>query len=156
MAPAIRRRQPDPFAVVSFTNADPAFALCDNGKDLVVVNRHYQLWFPDPLHGGRRGGGPMVAAAPLIAGTPDHRRAWVRQGRGRRWKAEAKNTLKTVAALFAQFQARISAEERLRHLADHDDLTGLRNRRALLAHLADRLAPRQAGPVAELYLISTV
>ncbi len=46
----------------------------------------------------------------------------------------------------------MSAEERLRHLADHDDLTGLRNRRALFAHLADRLAPRQPGPVAVLYI----
>jgi diguanylate cyclase (GGDEF)-like protein len=52
----------------------------------------------------------------------------------------------------AQFQARVSAEQRLRHLAEHDDLTGLRNRRALLAHLADRLADQRPGPVAMLYI----
>jgi diguanylate cyclase len=61
-------------------------------------------------------------------------------------------TLEAVASLFAQFQARISAEQRLRHLAEHDDLTGLHNRRALLAHLADRLAAEQPGPVAVLYM----
>jgi diguanylate cyclase len=72
--------------------------------------------------------------------------------RGRKWKPEAIHTLKTVASLFAQFRARITAEERLRHLAEHDDLTGLRNRRALLAHLSDRLAVRQPGPVAVLYI----
>ena len=31
---------PDPFAVVPFTSADPALALCDNGKErLVMVQR---------------------------------------------------------------------------------------------------------------------
>ena len=72
--------------------------------------------------------------------------------RGRKWKPEAIHTLTTIASLFAQFRARISAEERLRHLAEHDDLTGLRNRRVLLAHLSDRLAVRQPGPVALLYI----
>ena len=144
---------PDPFGVISFTSDNPALALCENGKDLVVVNRHHQnsgFRWPITAHG--RGGGPMVVAAPLISGTLTSGVLGFVKCRGRRWKAEAKNTLKTVAALFAQFQARISAEERLRHLADHDDLTGLRNRRALLAHLADRLAPRQPGPVAVLYI----
>jgi diguanylate cyclase (GGDEF)-like protein len=143
---------PDPFAVVSFTNNDPAFSLCENGKDLVVFYRHQNSGFRCPITKRRRGGGPMVVAAPLTSGTMTSGVLGFVKCRGRRWKAEAKNTLKTVAALFAQFQARISAEERLRHLADHDDLTGLRNRRALLAHLAHRLAPRQAGPVAVLYI----
>jgi diguanylate cyclase (GGDEF)-like protein len=94
----------------------------------------------------------MVVAAPLVAGNLTTGALVFVKCRGRKWKAEARHTLATVASLFAQFQARVSAEELLRHLADHDDLTGLRNRRALLAHLADRLAPRQAGPVAVLYI----
>ncbi|CMH51388.1 diguanylate cyclase [Mycobacterium tuberculosis] len=49
-------------------------------------------------------------------------------------------------------QARVAAEARLRYLADHDDLTGLHNRRALLQHLDQRLAPGQPGPVAALFL----
>ncbi|OBF56583.1 hypothetical protein A5787_02025, partial [Mycobacterium sp. 852002-50816_SCH5313054-b] len=36
--------------------------------------------------------------------------------------------------------------------AEHDDLTGLYNRRALVAHLTERLAPGSPGPVAVLYL----
>ena len=144
---------PDPFAVVSFTNDHPAFALCENGKDLVVVHRdHENSGYRCPITGRRRGGGPLVAAAPLVSGMLTAGVLGFVKCRGRKWKPEAIHTLETVASLFAQFQARISAEQRLRHLAEHDDLTGLPNRRALLAHLSDRLAAEQPGPVAVLYI----
>ena len=142
---------PDPFAVVSFTSDHPALAVCANGKELVTVHRKFDGASCFPAHSrppqraaSRRrtaGSGRLTTGALGFA-----------KRRGRRWTAEVKNTLTTVASLFAQFQARVSAEELLRHLADHDDLTGLRNRRALLAHLAERLAPRQPGPVAVLYI----
>jgi diguanylate cyclase len=143
---------PDPFAVVSFSSDHPALAVCDNGKELVTVHRNFDGASSLPVFTGGRRGAPLVAAAPLVAGNLTTGALGFVKRRGRRWKAEARNTLTTVASLFAQFQARVSAEELLRHLADHDDLTGLRNRRALLAHLADRLSPRQAGPVAVLYI----
>ena len=142
---------PDPFAVVSFTSDHPALAVCDNGKELVMVHRKFEGASSFPVFTGGRSA-PLVAAAPLVAGSLTTGALGFVKRRGRRWNAETKNTLTTVASLFAQFQARVSAEELLRHLADHDDLTGLRNRRALLAHLADRLAPRQPGPVAVLYI----
>ena len=44
------------------------------------------------------------------------------------------------------------AEDQLRYLAEHDDLTGVHNRRALVAHLDARLAPGRRGPVAVLFL----
>lgn len=44
------------------------------------------------------------------------------------------------------------AEDQLRYLAEHDDLTGLSNRRALLAHLDDRLRVGRPGPVSALFL----
>jgi len=144
---------PDPFAIVSFTNDHPAFALCENGKDLVVIHRHHEnSGYRCPITGRRRGGGALVAAAPLVSGMLTAGVLGFVKCRGRKWKPEAIHTLETVASLFAQFQARISAEQRLRHLAQHDDLTGLPNRRALLAHLSDRLAAKQPGPVAVLYM----
>lgn len=60
--------------------------------------------------------------------------------------------LKAIAALFAQLQARVEAEDRLRYIASHDDLTGLANRRALLEHMEERLAPGNQGPVATFFL----
>ena len=33
---------PDPFGVISFTNDHPALALCDNGKELVIVHRNHR------------------------------------------------------------------------------------------------------------------
>jgi diguanylate cyclase len=144
---------PDPFAIVSFTNDHPAFALCENGKDLVVIHRHHEnSGYRCPITGRRRGGGALVAAAPLVSGMLTAGVLGFVKCRGRKWKPEAIHTLETVASLFAQFQARISAEQRLRHLAQHDDLTGLPNRRALIAHLSDRLAAKQPGPVAVLYM----
>jgi diguanylate cyclase len=141
----------DAFDVAAFASDQPALALCENGKEMVFYRGHEYAGFRSLSAGRRPAGTPMVAAAPLVEGNLTTGVLGFVKFRGRRWKAEAKHTLKPVASLFAQFQARITAEERLRHLAEHDDLTGLRNRRALLNHLADRLAPRQPGPVAMLY-----
>jgi diguanylate cyclase (GGDEF)-like protein len=70
----------------------------------------------------------------------------------REWLPEELNALQAIASLFAQVQARVVAEERLQYLAEHDDLTGLLNRRAVIAHLDDRLAAGQPGPVALVFL----
>ncbi|MFI6868339.1 putative bifunctional diguanylate cyclase/phosphodiesterase [Nocardia sp. NPDC050406] len=70
----------------------------------------------------------------------------------REWSNREINVLKAIAALFAQLQARVAAEERLRYIAMHDDLTGLANRRALLEHMEDRLRPGNLGPVAAFFL----
>ncbi len=144
---------PDPLAVVHFTSADPVLAECEHGRKPVIIrsdqpHRPLLRWM-----GKGRGVTPRsVAAAPLVSGeVTTGVLGFVKTG-ARRWKQEEINTLEVVAALFAQLQARIAAEEKLRYLAEHDDLTGLHNRRALVAHLTERLAPGNPGPVAVLYL----
>ncbi|HEY3996837.1 MAG TPA: sensor domain-containing phosphodiesterase [Mycobacterium sp.] len=144
---------PDPLAIVGFTSADPLLAECEHGRKPVLIrpdqsNRIFARW----INGSKRPGSPSVAAAPLVSGeTTTGVLAFIKDA-ARQWKQEEINTLEAVAALFAQLQARIAAEEKLRYLAEHDDLTGLYNRRALVANLSGRLAAGNPGPVAVLYL----
>jgi diguanylate cyclase (GGDEF)-like protein len=66
------------------------------------------------------------------------------------WEVPETNALQTVASLMVQLQARIEAEERLTYQSDHDELTGLPNRRSLLTELRLRLqqnATEQIGLV---------
>ena len=95
---------------------------------------------------------PSLASVPLLSGdVTTGALGFVKFGI-RDWSTEELNALKAIASLFAQVQARIDAEEQLRFLADHDDLTGLPNRRALMAHLDERLRVGEPGPVSALFL----
>ncbi|MBO0865870.1 MAG: diguanylate cyclase, partial [Mycobacterium sp.] len=147
---------PHPLEIVHFTSADPVFAYCANGKEPIVIQpgpadyacRAYQGRIAE----SRRVASPSVAAAPLVSrGVTTGLLGFIKFG-GRTWTPKLMNTLGMIAPMFAGFQVRIAAEERLRHLAEHDDLTGLHNRRSLMAHLSDRLAAGRPGPVAVLYL----
>ena len=151
--PRIDVADPDPMAVVHFSSADPVLSQCEHGRKPVVVRPErptgaLRRW----VGGAKRVTSPSVAAAPLVSGElTTGVLGFVKFG-ARKWKHEEINTLEAIAALFAQLQARIAAEEKLRYLAEHDDLTGLHNRRALVAHLSQRLAVGSPGPVALLYL----
>ncbi|MFE3701919.1 EAL domain-containing protein, partial [Nocardia tengchongensis] len=93
-----------------------------------------------------------VAAVPLVSrGEPTGILGFIKAG-DREWSTRELNVLKAIAALFAQLQARVVAEERLRFIAMHDDLTGLANRRSLLEHMEDRLRSGRPGPVAAFFL----
>ncbi len=63
------------------------------------------------------------------------------------WVPAEVNALQAVASMLVQLQARIEAEERTRYNANHDDLTGLPNRRALVRELRNRLEARRETAV---------
>jgi diguanylate cyclase (GGDEF)-like protein len=151
--PRVDVPDPDPLAVVHFTSSDPELAQCEHGRKPVVIRPDQTKYsFPHWLTGAKAPTSSSVAAAPLVSGEiTTGVLGFVKFG-ARKWKQEEINTLEAVAALFAQLQARIAAEEKLRYLAEHDDLTGLYNRQALVAHLSERLAAGSPGPVAVLYL----
>ncbi|HJT95042.1 MAG TPA: EAL domain-containing protein [Mycobacterium sp.] len=143
---------PDPLAVVYFADADPVFALAEDQKEPLVLR-------PEPatddyqrtIQEGRHIPVTSMACVPLLSGeVTSGVLGFVKFG-DRDWSPEELNALKAIASLFAQVQARVQAEEQLRYLAEHDDLTGLHNRRALLAHLDARLAAGQPGPVSTLF-----
>jgi diguanylate cyclase (GGDEF)-like protein len=143
---------PDPLGLVFFADADPIFAAAEHGKEPLILR-------PDPVSDDyqRRveegAGVPAIsmASVPLLSGdVTTGALGFVKFG-DKAWLPEEINVLKVIASLFAQLQARVVAEEQLRFLADHDDVTGLHNRRSLLVHLDERLSPGQPGPVATLF-----
>lgn len=144
---------PDPIGVVYFADADPVFAMAEHLKEPVAIR-------PEPatdeyqrrIEQGTAVPQISLACVPLIAdeittGTL----GFIKYG-DREWLTAELDALKTIATLFAQLQGRIAAEDQLRYLGEHDDLTGLRNRRSLMNHLDRRLAAGGTGPVAALFI----
>jgi len=144
---------PDPIGVVYFADADSTFAQAENLKEPDVLrpepaNADYQR----NIEEGTGVPSSSIACVPLLSGDiTTGTLGFVKVG-DREWLPAELNALQAIAALFAQVQARIVAEERLHYLAEHDDLTGLLNRRALMAHLDGRLADGHPGPVAIVFL----
>ncbi|MBY0441686.1 MAG: EAL domain-containing protein [Mycobacteriaceae bacterium] len=152
--PRLDGADPDLPASVPCAHFDPVFAQCEQGRKPVVMmgaEMAHRL-LPGWLAESKQRASPSVAAAPLVSVDMTTGVVGFIKFGTRKWKQEEVNTLAAVAALFAQLQARIAAEEKLRYLAEHDDLTGLCNRRALVAYLSDRLCAEKPGPVAVLYL----
>jgi diguanylate cyclase (GGDEF)-like protein len=144
---------PDPIGVIYFDGADSTFAQAENLKEPDVLrpesaNADYQL----SIQEGRGIPEVSLACVPLLSGdVTTGTLGFVKFG-DREWLPAELNALQAIASLFAQLHARIVAEERLHYLAKHDDLTGLLNRRAVIAHLDARLAEGQPGPVALVFL----
>jgi diguanylate cyclase len=144
---------PDPIGVVYFADADPVFAQAENLKAPDVLrpgpaNEEYQR----NIEAGTGIPNSTIACVPLLSGNvTSGTLGFVKIG-DREWLPAEVSALKAIASLFAQLQARIQAEERLQYLAEHDDLTGLLNRRALIARLDERLAAGRPGPVALVYV----
>jgi len=142
---------PDPLGVVYFADADPVFARAEHEKKPTVF-RPEQKDYQKRIEEGRHIPQTSMAACPLVSGdVTTGVLGFVKVG-DRLWGEDELNALEAIGSLFAQVQARVQAEEQLRHLAEHDDLTGLHNRRALMAHLEGRMAPGRPGPVSALYL----
>ncbi|PXX68553.1 diguanylate cyclase/phosphodiesterase with GAF sensor [Nocardia tenerifensis] len=144
---------PDPLEVVYFEGADPVFRAFEHATEPMIARPTPE--FADYQETMRRASGlPVVttAAVPLLSrGESTGVLGFIKTG-DREWSTRELNVLKAIAALFAQLQARVVAEERLRYIALHDDLTGLANRRALLEHMDERLKPGSPGPVAAFFL----
>ncbi len=141
---------PDPLGVVYFADADPVFAESEHGKKPLVF-RPDDEDYQKRIEEGRNIPQTSMAAAPLVSGDLTTGVVGFVKIGDRKWGEDELNALEAIGSLFAQVQARVKAEEQLRHLAEHDDLTGVYNRRALLAHLETRLAPGRPGPVTVLF-----
>ena len=146
---------PDPLGVISFADADPIFAATENLSAVMLTrpdgtDEEYQ----SRVQRGAGLSGPVSSATvPLLnASCTMGVLGFIKYG-DREWHDAEVQALRSVAALFAQLQLRIVAEERLVSLAFHDELTGLANRRALVGHLTERMDSARAGPVEEVGVV---
>lgn len=151
---------PDPLAVVPFAGADPAFAASEHLSNVLITRPGTvdQVDVDDTEYQDlvRRASGVEVgvslAVVPLLGPTDTMGvLGFVKYG-DRKWSDAEINALRAVAGLLAQLQARVAAEERLRYLAYHDQLTDVANRRSLIDHLTERLQPDQPGPIGLIFL----
>jgi diguanylate cyclase (GGDEF)-like protein len=143
---------PDPIGIIHYADADPVFALAENLKAPVIVRPEPATDEFQRLIEDSGGYSSTFVAVPLLSGVDTTGvLGFVKTG-DREWTEAEINAVAAIGSLFAQVQARIVAEEQLRYLADHDDLTGVYNRRALVAHLEERLAGGASGPVSVLFL----
>ena len=129
----------DPLGIVAF-DADPIFAATKDLK-LPFIVRNAAETDDRYLQRVRDAGGPdefTGAGVPLVHGeTTEGVLAFVYLT-PYTWSDHEINALRAVAALLVQLLHRIDAEDRLRHSALTDDLTGLPNRRALLEEVGNR------------------
>lgn len=144
--------EPDPLHTIYFADADPIFAMSENAKEMLVLrpepeNADYQRNISEMVGIS----GISLAAVPLVSGNVTTGVFGLVKFGDRRWDEEEINALTVVATMFTQVQTRIGVEDRLNYQASHDDLTALPNRRTLLAHLEERLAAGQPGPVSVLF-----
>lgn len=143
---------PDPLGLVYFADADQVFAEAEHAKKPMVFRPDpATVDYPRRIEGGRAIASVSLAAAPLVSGELTTGVLWFVSFGDRDWSPGELNALEAIASLFAQVQARVQAEQQLLYLAEHDDLTGLHNRRVLLSHLDARLKEDQPGPVSALF-----
>lgn len=139
--------------LIYFADADGVFALAEHQKEPVVLrpdpaNEDYQKTIEE----GTAEPQVSMACVPLLSGELTTGVLGFIKFGDREWTSDELQALQAIAALFAQLQARVVAEQKLHYLAEHDDLTGLINRRALIAYLDRRLAAGQPGSVSVLFI----
>ncbi|SPM42475.1 Predicted signal transduction protein containing a membrane domain, an EAL and a GGDEF domain [Mycobacterium numidiamassiliense] len=148
-----RNADPDPIAVVYFADADSVFATAEHLKEPAVVRpRPENADYQQTIEEGTGFGSVSLAAVPLLSGEVTTGVLAFGKFGDREWVTDELDALQAIATLFAQLQARIAADTQVRWLAEHDEMTGLLNRRALIAQLGERLAQGMPGPVSIVFL----
>lgn len=144
---------PDPLALIYFAEADPVFAATEYFDQPTIIRPGAETAeYQQHIGASRSVDVTSVAAVPLRSGAVTTGVLGFVKFGDRPWAQPEINALQAIASLFAQLQARIVAEERLRHMADHDELTGLINRRALFRELDLTLSSNREQSVPVLFL----
>lgn len=135
---------PDPLGEVPF-DADPIFEALWNLKEPYLTGvQDATEEFVDRVERATDGLTPITGAAvPLMMGDVTWGVIGFLYNEPQQWTQAEVNALQAIAAMIVHLQARIDAEQRIIFNANHDELTGLPNRRALIGELTKRLAQRR-------------
>jgi diguanylate cyclase (GGDEF)-like protein len=136
---------PDPLGEVLY-GADPIFdAVRDLKEPFVMRPSGSPDAYQDRVEQGAGVSGVSMAMVPLIQQLDTVGVLGFVKFGDRSWDVAETNGLQAVASLIVNLQSRIEAEERLRYQAEHDELTDLANRRALLEEIRFRPGPEMAA-----------
>jgi diguanylate cyclase (GGDEF)-like protein len=137
----------EPGSLAAAALAGPSPLLID---DVAEYRRHR------PRPGLVEAGVRSIAAAPLRDAGGPFGTLGVTAGRPRAFTAQAGQWLLAVANVLVSARERSAAEQRVRHQALHDPLTGLPNRALLGDHLEQALARRERRPSPLAVLLADV
>jgi diguanylate cyclase (GGDEF)-like protein len=143
---------PDPLGVIPFETADPTFAASEHLTDVMVIRPSESADYQERVRSGSGVAATSLAVVPLRSGASTTGTLGFIKFGDRGWEDDELRALRTIALLLAQMQGRMAAEDRLRHIAHHDELTGLPNRRALMSHLQAMQDAGEQGPRALLFI----
>jgi diguanylate cyclase (GGDEF)-like protein len=143
---------PDPLGVIPFETADPTFAASEHLVDIMIIRPAESAEYQERVRSGSGAPATSLAVVPLRSGASTTGTLGFIKFGDRGWDAAELRALRTIALLLAQMQGRMVAEDQLRHIAHHDELTGLPNRRALMGHLQKVRDAGAPGPRALLFI----
>ncbi len=134
---------PDPLGEVSF-DSDPIFmAMRDLKAPYLTGEDDANDSYRELVNNASQTQPATGAAVPLMIGDVTWGILGFLHFTPHPWVIAEINALQAVASMLVQLQARIDAEEKIIYNANHDELTGLANRRALVAELKARLEARR-------------
>jgi diguanylate cyclase (GGDEF)-like protein len=134
---------PDPLYEVAY-DTEPVFAAMEHLKGPYFMGpEDATVEYMDLIEAGTQLVGVGGAAVPLLVGDSTWGVLAFLHFSTHSWTAGEVRALEAVASMLVQMQGRFDAEALTRYNANHDELTKLPNRRALLAELDERLVDRR-------------
>ncbi len=144
--------EPDPLGVVPWVTEDPVFAMVrDQREPFILRPGDRQGNYQQRVFAGSGVDAVSIATVPLIRGEATYGVVGLVHFGDRIWTRPEVRALRAIASLLGQMFARITAEDNLHYQAYHDELTGLRNRRAFVEHLTSMLDADPNAPFAVLF-----